>query len=62
MGILKAVAIIAAAILIGRWFLDELKKNRAAEGPWYKPYISLPGIIIILAILLPVILRFFDKL
>jgi hypothetical protein len=53
--IAKIIAPLAAAILVGNWFMSEVKKVRIKGGPWYQPYLSIPGIMIILAILLPVI-------
>jgi hypothetical protein len=50
-------AILAAAALLGNWFLAELKTARAQRKPWYAPYVSLPGILIIIAVLIPVLLR-----
>ena len=55
--LLKAAAVIAAAGLLGNWFLAELRKAKTLRKPWYSPYISLPGLLIILAVLLPVILK-----
>lgn len=54
--IVKIIAPLAAAILVGNWFLSEVKKARIKRGPWYQPYLSLPGIMIMLAILLPILL------
>jgi hypothetical protein len=45
--IVKIVAVFAAATLLGNMFLDEVKKSNIRKEPWYKPYLSLPGIIII---------------
>jgi hypothetical protein len=56
LSLLKITAVLVAAILIGNWYQSELKKVRAKGKPWYKLYLSLPGIIIILVILLPVFL------
>jgi hypothetical protein len=56
---LSFIAVVVAAVLIGNWFLDEIKQAKMNQLPWYKPYLSLPGIIIISAIVLPVILRIF---
>ena len=53
--LLKMVAVLGAAILIGNWFLDELRKARAQGGPWYQPYLSPPGIMILVAIALPIV-------
>jgi hypothetical protein len=56
-GIIKMVAILAAATLLGNWFLSELKRARAKGAPWYQPYLTPPGILIILIILSPLILK-----
>ena len=54
--ILKAGAVLLAAILLGNWFMAELKASRAKGRPWYAAYFSLPGVLIILAVLLPLFL------
>ncbi len=55
--ILKMIAVLGSAILIGNWFLSELKKSRAKGEPWYKPYFTLPGLLILLAaLILPIII------
>lgn len=54
-GIIKAVAVLAAAGILGNWFLAEVKKSKIKNEPWYKPYLSLPGLLVIFAVLLPVI-------
>ena len=55
--LLKIIAVLAAAILIGNWFLAEVKKARLERKPRYQPYWSIPGIMIIaLVLLLPVLL------
>lgn len=55
--IMKMIAVLVAAIVVGNWFLSELKKAKATGAPWYQPYISIPGILIILAVLSPLILK-----
>ena len=52
--LLKLVAVLAAAIYVGNWFLAEVRKARLAGQPWYRPYLSIPGILVILALLLPI--------
>lgn len=55
--ILKIIPILIAAVLLGNWFLAELKRANAAGAPWYKAYISIPGVLILLAILvIPIVL------
>ena len=60
--LVKYAAVLLAAIIIGNWFMVEVKKAKFNEQPWYKPYISVPGLIILLAVLgLPVFLLLFTK-
>ncbi len=60
--ILRFIAPLVAAIMVGNWFLSEVKKARARNLPWYRPYLSTPGILIILAaILIPIILWIIKK-
>ncbi|MFZ5565359.1 MAG: hypothetical protein ACOZBW_15075 [Thermodesulfobacteriota bacterium] len=55
--LVKVVAVVAAAIYLGNWFLAEAKRIQASGRPAYHAYLSVPGIIILLVILLPIILR-----
>ena len=55
--ILKYAAVLAAAGIVGNSFLKELKKAQALGLPWYRPYLTIPGIVVILAILLPIIIH-----
>lgn len=55
--IMKMIAVLVAAIVVGNWFLSELKKARATGAPWYQPYLTIPGVLVILAVLSPVILK-----
>ena len=57
---LKLVCALLAAMVIGNWFLSELKKSQQRKAPWYTPYISIPGILIIVAVLIPVFIWIFD--
>ena len=60
--ILRFLAPLVAAILVGNWFLSEVKKARATNQPWYRPYLSTPGLLIILAaILIPIFLWVIKK-
>ncbi len=61
LSIIKFISVIIASVLIGRWFLSELKSAQKNQKPWYVPYISIPGIIIIIAILIPVFMKYFTN-
>lgn len=55
--LIKLVAVFAAATYLGRWFQAEMKTSRARREPLFKPFLSLPGLIILGALtLLPIIL------
>jgi hypothetical protein len=53
---LKLVVVLLAAVTLGNWFLGEVRSARRLRKPWYAPYLSLPGIIVLLAIALPIVL------
>jgi hypothetical protein len=54
--VIKMIAVLLAASFLGNWFLAEIKKSRALKLPWYTPYLSTPGLLIIVAIFIPVVL------
>lgn len=55
--VIKMVAVFIAATMLGRWFKDDMKKSALRKEPWHKPYLFLPGLIILTALfLLPVLL------
>lgn len=57
--ILKAIPILVAALFLGNWFLSEVKKARAARKPWWAPYLTIPGILIVIVLMIPILLRLF---
>ncbi|MFH2218814.1 MAG: hypothetical protein ABII68_04025 [Pseudomonadota bacterium] len=60
--IVKIIAILGAASLVGNWYLAETKKKRARGEPWFSPYLTLPGLIAIAAIILiPTIFWFVSR-
>ncbi len=58
--IVKFAAVLLAAILTGNWFLAEVRKSKALKKPWYDPYLSIPGILIVIIIFIPVFIRIFN--
>jgi len=60
--ILKLIAVLAAAALLGNWFLNELRAARRNAQPWYAVYLTPPGILVILsAIILPIAMWYFKQ-
>lgn len=54
--ILRLLAVLAAAVLLGNWFIAEVRQARKLRKPWYAPYLSTPGLLIlILCVLLPLL-------
>lgn len=57
--LIKIIAVFSAAIILGSWFSSEVKKSKLKGEPAYKPYLSPPGIIIsIIVLILPIIVWF----
>jgi len=54
--LLKMAVVLAASVSLGNWFLQKARKVRAEGRPVYHAYFTAPGIIILLAILVPVVL------
>lgn len=57
--IIKYLPVLIAALLLGNWFMTEAKKAKLQKKPWYAPYFSIPGILILLAISLPIVIKIF---
>ena len=59
---LKFIAIIVAAIVLGNMFLAELRKSNRKGDPWYRPYLSLPGLLILFGLFgVPVIVWLYKQ-
>ncbi len=52
---IKFGGVLVAAIILGNWFLAEVRKASMQRQPWYKPYLSVPGLLILIALCLPLI-------
>jgi len=60
--VLKLIAVLAAAALLGNWFLSEPRAARRNAKPWYAVYLTPPGILVILsAIILPIAVWYFKQ-
>ena len=51
----KLVSVLLGAVILGNWFLAELKKSHRRNLPWYSVYLSPPGLLILAALLVPII-------
>ena len=55
--LMRFVAVMIAAVVIGNWFMAELRKTRSEGKPIYKAYLTIPGILIIGIVLgLPILI------
>ncbi|MDY6824141.1 MAG: hypothetical protein SWH68_10170 [Thermodesulfobacteriota bacterium] len=45
------------AVMVGNRFLRHVRRVRDNREPWYKAYMTIPGMIILLALLIPIVLR-----
>ncbi len=61
LGLVKFLPVLIAALLVGNWFLSEVKKARRLQKPWYAPYLTLPGVLILVVLLFPVIYHFYKN-
>lgn len=60
--LIKIIAVFSAAILLGSWFSSEVKKNKLKGEPAYKVYLSPPGILIsVIVLILPIIVWFLQN-
>lgn len=57
--VIKYLPVVIAALVLGNWFMIEVKKAKARNKPWYAPYLSIPGILILLALSLPILIKIF---
>ena len=62
LSLIRMAAVLIAAIMLGNWFLSEVKSARARRLPWYTPYLTPPGIaILLIAIGLPLIIWYWRR-
>ncbi len=52
--LLTLIAPILAAVILGNLFLGEVKKARRSGATWYAPYLTLPGLMVLAALSIPV--------
>jgi hypothetical protein len=50
--LMKVCAVLMASAMLGNWFLSEVKKSKQKGAPWYTPYMTIPGIIVLCCVLL----------
>jgi hypothetical protein len=54
--------VLVAAGLLGNWFLSEVRRAKARREPWYKPYLTIPGIMVLIAVFIPLVYWMYMKL
>ncbi|MDP4725841.1 MAG: hypothetical protein NWS07_00960, partial [Desulfobacterales bacterium] len=65
MDILKNLLVLCApllaAVILGNLFLTEVKKARSTRAPWYAPYLTLPGLMVLAALCSPILIWLIKK-
>lgn len=59
--LVKMGAALGSAMLLGHWFLAEVKRVKAAGQPFYRAYMTIPGVLVALAVLIPAFLWLFHR-
>jgi hypothetical protein len=59
--LLKLATPLIAAVIVGNWFLGEAKRAKLAGKPWYTPYLSIPGLLILVVMMIPLVLWVIKK-
>ncbi|MDY0164487.1 hypothetical protein [Desulfobotulus sp.] len=59
--LVKMGAALGSAMLLGHWFLAEVKRVKAEKQPVYKAYMTLPGLLVILAVLIPAAIWLYSR-
>ena len=54
--LLALCAPLLAAVILGNLLLTEVKKARTAGAPWYAPYLTLPGLLVLAALCSPILI------
>ena len=62
LALIKIAAVLAGGLLLGRMFFEEAKKAKRAGAPWYTPYGTVPGILVLVALALPLIIWIYGRL
>jgi hypothetical protein len=62
LSLIKMAAVLAAGLLLGRMFFEEVKRAKRTGAPWYAPYRSIPGILVLVALGLPLIVWLYGRL
>jgi hypothetical protein len=62
LSLIKIAAVLGGGMLLGRMFFEEDKKAKRAGAPWYTPYMTVPGILVLLALALPLIIWLYVRL
>ncbi|MBW2355177.1 MAG: hypothetical protein JRF23_00130, partial [Deltaproteobacteria bacterium] len=47
LSLIKMAAVLAGGLMLGRMFFEEVKRAKRAGAPWYTPYGTLPGILVL---------------
>jgi len=54
--IIGALSVLAAGAMLGKMFFTETRNAHRKNAPWYAPFMSLPGILVLIALAVPIII------
>jgi hypothetical protein len=60
--LIKMAAVIGCGLLLGHMFFEEVKKAKRTGAPWYTPYLTAPGVLTLLALMLPIGIWIYTRL
>jgi hypothetical protein len=60
--LIKMAAVVAGGLLLGQMFFAEVKKAKRNGAPWYHPYLTAPGVLTLIALMLPVFVWIYNRL
>jgi hypothetical protein len=60
--LIKMAAVVMGGLLLGRMFFAEVKKAKQTGAPWYRPYLTAPGVLTLIALALPIFIWIIGRL
>lgn len=49
--LVKMIVVLLAGVAVGNWFYRKVKEKKARSAPWYEAYLTVPGLIVLAALI-----------